>query len=133
MTRLAGSVSATQPPLDVLANELFHQFGPVGLQKAAKRFLQHLVAAVEPSLLHKGVNLAMQPLRDFGLNGFHDVRPTWLPVSTRKLMGRFPGWSCAAGDSSRGTRPIAPRPLPRTRPNGECLHPRAALRTRPRE
>src|SRR5438552_2683124 len=79
MTRLAGSVSATQPLLDVLTNELFHQFGAVGFQKAAKRFLQHLVAAVEPSLLHKGINLAMQPLGDFGLNGFHDVRPTCLP------------------------------------------------------
>src|SRR5205807_1900532 len=71
MTRLTESGSATQPPLDVLANEVFHQVGSMGLQKPANRLLQHLGAAVEPSLFDQGVNLAIQALGDFGLNRSH--------------------------------------------------------------
>jgi hypothetical protein len=69
MTWLAGSASATQPPRDVLAYKAFHQFGLVGLQKPAQRFLENPIAAGKPTLFHQGVDLTVQSFGDFRLNG----------------------------------------------------------------
>src|SRR4051794_5514658 len=74
-TSSAGSASATQPPFDIFANEALHQLGPMGGDEATKRFLDHLVPALEPALLHERVDLAIQACGDFCFDGFHGTGP----------------------------------------------------------
>lgn len=50
-TSPAGSVLATQPPLDVLAKEPFDQLRPMHVCEAVNRLLEYLVPAIKSSLL----------------------------------------------------------------------------------
>jgi hypothetical protein len=71
----AGSASATQPPLDILANETLHQLGSMGFHEAADRFLDHLVPAFEPALFDERVDLTIQSLGDSRFDGSHSNVP----------------------------------------------------------
>jgi hypothetical protein len=64
-----------QPPFDILANEALHPLGPMGLQEAADRFLDHRVPAVEPALVDECVDLAIQTVGDFRFDSFHGSSP----------------------------------------------------------
>src|SRR5438132_7672380 len=75
MTTCAGSDLATQPPLNVLANEALHQLGPVGIDEPSDRFLDDLVPTAEPTLIDQRVDLAIQPFRDSCFDGFHGYSP----------------------------------------------------------
>lgn len=86
MATVAASSPATQPPLDVLADESFHQFDPMALEKAANRLLRHFGSTLEPPFLDERIDFAVELIGNLGLNEFHDLRLTttvgqWAPES----------------------------------------------------
>ena len=71
MTRLAESGAATQPPFDVVANELLHQFRAVRLEQSAYRLGKNLLTDIEPASMDESVDLSFEALGDFGFDGCH--------------------------------------------------------------
>jgi hypothetical protein len=67
------AISATQPPFDIVANELFQEFGPVRCQEAAKCFVDDGFAVPEPSVFHQDFDLLIQLVRDSDLDRFHEA------------------------------------------------------------